>query len=202
MNRTLFARQLAVGLVTASGLVACNGERPRQSSQRAQPVAAPKPKTVPAVHMPGAIARAESQGAEAPRASPQLKNEGKLGERLEGDVYYFRLKSLRLCDGTGKLAGVEVEIEAKSRLSVSPRDVVIGKGGIAFHASMNSERRLPGCTPLLDISTLQRGEVAAGFVLFDLPHRPGNDLGLIYQPTRWGGAGFVRSSLEGWSTPP
>ena len=142
--------------------------------------------------------------AEAIQASAQVKHSGSgtPGERLEGDVYYFQLRSLKTCDSEGKVAGVEVEIEAKSKLSVTPRDVVIGKGGIQFSSSLDFERKLPGCTPLLKISTLQKGQVARGFVLYDLPARPGDDLRLVYQPTRFGGAGYVTAPLKDWSPAP
>ncbi len=150
--------------------------------------------------MPGAIPQ-EPAHAEAVTAAARVKTSGKLGEQLEGDVYYFTLRSMRTCDASGKVAGVEVEIEAKAKLAVSPRDVVIGKGGIAFNASMDLERRLPGCLPLLEISALRQGQKTRGFVLFDLPYRPPADLRLIYQPTRWGGAGYVTARLEDWKGP-
>jgi hypothetical protein len=189
---------LKVALLAALGLAACDSQgRASPAPARASAKATP-PETIRAVHMPGALAHAESIASAATTPLPIFKNEGKLGERLETDLYYFRARVPRFCDATGKLIGVEVEIEAKSRISVSPRDVVIGKGGIAFNASMNLERKTAGCGPLLPIRVLQKGEVVAGFVIFDLPFRPGNDLGLIYQPTRWGGAGFVRTTLGDW----
>ena len=85
---------------------------------------------------------------------------------------------------------------------MNPKDVVIGKGGIRFTASLDFKRNLPGCTPQLEISSLKRGEKARGYVLYDLPWRPTNDLHLIYQPTRWGGSGFVTAPLKDWAPPP
>jgi hypothetical protein len=114
----------------------------------------------------------------------------------------FRLRRLKICDDTGKVAGVEIEIEGKTKLAVSPRDVVLGHGGITFNANLDILRKLPGCTPILDRTVLRTGEVARGFVSFDLPTRPGNDLTLIYQPARWGGAGYVSVPLRGWSSAP
>jgi len=138
---------------------------------------------------------------EAVAASASVKHSGKLGERLEGDIYYFELRSVRACDEAGKIVGVEVEIEAKEKLNVSARDVTIGRGGVAFNASLDLARKLPGCTPLLGFSALQRGQVARGFVTFDLP-TPRRDLGLIYQPTRWGGAGYVSVPQLEWVAAP
>jgi hypothetical protein len=154
--------------------------------------------------MPGAIPQAELQGDQpvAARETAAVKYSGDVGERLEGDVYFFKVHSLKTCDAAGKLAGVEVEVEAKGRLAVNPRDVIIGKGGISFTASLDLKRELPGCTPLLQISVLKRGQAARGYVLYDLPWRPTNDLRLIYQPTRWGGAGYVTAPLKDWSPSP
>jgi hypothetical protein len=161
-------------------------------------------KPVPPVNMPGAIPQAELHGDQpvAARETATVKYSGNVGERLEGDVYFFQVHSLKTCDAAGKVAGVEVEIEATSKLSVNPRDVVIGKGGIRFTASLDVKRELPGCTPLLPISVLQKGQKARGYVLYDLPSRPTDDLRLVYQPTRWGGAGFVTAPLKDWALPP
>jgi hypothetical protein len=152
--------------------------------------------------MPDAVPQENAPVADAVTAPASFKTTGNVGELLENNLYFFKLRNARTCDASGKVAGVEVEIEAKTKLAVSPRDVVIGKGGIAFTAGLNFERKLPGCTPLLNLSVLKKGQVARGFVLFDLPRRPGNDLTLIYQPTRWGGAGYVRVPLPTWSGPP
>lgn len=162
------------------------------------------PKPPPPVNMPGAIPQAELQGDQpvAARETATVRYSGNVGERLEGDVYFFQVHSLETCDKAGKVAGVEVEIEAKSKLSVSPRDVVIGRGGIRFTASLDFKRELPGCTPLLEISILLKGQKARGYVLYDLPSRPTNDLRLIYQPTRFGGAGFVTAPLKDWALSP
>jgi hypothetical protein len=142
--------------------------------------------------MPGAVPQEVAPStAQATPASVSVKQSGTVGERLEADLYYFKLYGVRACDEAGKVLGVEVEVEAKARLSLSPRDVTIGRGGIGFNASMDPERKLPGCTPLLRASALRGGQVARGFVLFDLPSAPRHELSLIYQPTRWGGAGFV-----------
>jgi hypothetical protein len=161
-------------------------------------------KPPPPVNMPGAIPQAELHGDQPTpaRETAAVKYSGDVGERLEGDVYFFQVHSLKTCDAAGKVAGIEVEIEAKSKLSVSPKDVVIGKGGIRFTASLDFKRNLPGCTPQLEISALKRGEKVRGYVLYDLPWRPTDDLRLIYQPTRWGGAGYVTAPLKNWALPP
>jgi hypothetical protein len=118
-------------------------------------------------------ALAHEQHVEAVIRAASVKSHRKLGERLESDVHYF-----------------------------TARDVVRGRGGITFDAGLDFVRKLPGCTPILDRTVLRAGGVARDFVLFDLPTRPGNDLTLIYQPTRWGGAGYVRVPLRCWSSAP
>jgi hypothetical protein len=161
-------------------------------------------KPPPPVSMPGAIPQAELQGEQPTpvRETAAVKYSGEVGERLEGDVYFFQVHSLKTCDAEGKVAAVEVEIEAKSKLTVSPKDVVIGKGGIRFTASLDFKRNLPGCTPQLEISALKRGQTVRGYVLYDLPWRPTSDLHLVYQPTRWGGSGFVTAPLKSWPSTP
>jgi hypothetical protein len=131
---------------------------------------------------------------------------GKLGEGLEGDVSYFKLVSLKPCgDATTRadpeakkdpkaraVFAAEVEIVAKTRLNVSPRDLSLGTGGYTFMASVDPKREIKGCTPLLQITRLQPKESAKGFVLFDLPAwGPGsnvNELSLMYHPARFGGS--------------
>lgn len=181
-------------------LMACKREPPPAPVAKPRVAAKVLVKPAPPVSMPDALPPAEAEAhAEAVQASAVVKYRGKRGERLEGDVFHFTLLGSRLCEKDGKVAGVEVEIEAKARLSVSPRDVVIGKGGVTYNASLDVSRKLSGCAPLLPISSLRKGQTARGFVLFDLPSRPGEDLQLIYQPTRWGGAGYVTVPLEQWS---
>jgi hypothetical protein len=135
-----------------------------------------------------------------------------MGELVEGDVYEFKLLSLRDCgrdpqaeaararEADGPRArvplGAEVEITAKANLNLSPRDVSIGTRGIVFNGSVDQKRKLEGCEPRLPIGTLRSKETARGFVVFDVPLvGPGSDLAamtLSYQPTRFGGAGQVR----------
>lgn len=192
---------LACALTATS---ACDVHRPSDDFEPAVVPSRSRPGApqVAPVHMPGAIPQQNAVAATKASSALSVKTTGRLGERLEGDVYYFKLLGSRTCDALGKVAAVEVEIEAKTRLTVSPRDVAIGKGGITFTGGLNFDRKLPGCTPLLGISVLRKGQVASGFVLFDVPGRPGGDLALIYQPTRWGGAGYVSVPLETWSAPP
>ena len=94
-----------------------------------------------------------------------------------------------------RVVAAEVEVTAKGEFNVSPRDAVLGVGGITFPGSVDRKRKLPGCTPLLPIAALRAKEVAKGFVLFDIPvSGPGSNLAemnLVYHPTRFGGAGQV-----------
>lgn len=198
-------RYLALVLASTRLLLGCQSEAAPAPVPSAKPrvVGKASPKPAAPVLMPGAVPQAERDAhAHAVQASTTVKYSGAIGERLEGDIYYFKVLATRVCDVAGKVAGVEIELEAKEQLAVSPRDVVIGKGGIAFNASQDLQRKLPACSPLLRISTLKSGQVARGFVLFDLPSPPANDLQLIYQPTRWGGAGYVTTPLTSWSGAP
>jgi hypothetical protein len=134
-----------------------------------------------------------------------VKHTGNVGELLEGDVYFFRLVSIKPCGEqpdtatvsptARRVMGAEVEVTAKQEMNLSPRDVSIGVGGIVFSGSVDQKRKLEGCAPLLKIMPIKPKQVARGFVLFDIPVTgPGSDLaemGLIYQPTRFGGAGRV-----------
>jgi hypothetical protein len=150
-----------------------------------------------------------AQAAEE-RARP--KADGKTGEWLEGSVYSFKLHSFRECGeplddasqakAFGKEPGVvlvaEVEIKAKERLNISPKDVRLNRAGIGFDTNIDFKRRFKGCTPLLQISRLNAEETVKGLVLFDIPKSEWNPKGLTlyYQPTRWGGASAVRVDLE------
>jgi hypothetical protein len=131
-----------------------------------------------------------------------VKSVGKVGDAVEGDVYFFTVKSVRACgeaSGTERariVVGAEVEIRAKSRLTVSPRDVTLQSGGIVFYASVDPDRRVAGCGPLLKHAWLQKGDAAKGFVVFDVPAPEPPKLQLGYVPTRWGGAGGVRVELD------
>lgn len=201
MKKAFSVKLLATSLSTllVAGAVACKSPPSSPGSQQAgaQPLASSRARPIPTVYMPGAIPQ-DVAATEAVAATSTVKNRGKLGERLEGDVYYFRLLAAHACDAGGKVVGVEIELEAKTKLAVSPRDMTLGKGGMAFSASLELERKLPGCSPLLRMATLKKGETAKGFVLFDLPSPPPEGLGLVYQPTRWGGAGHVAVELSGW----
>jgi hypothetical protein len=90
---------------------------------------------------------------------------------------------------------------AKRRLNVTPRDLMLGKGGIMINASLDLKREIKGCTPLLKVSFLQPKESTKGFVLFDLPTwGPGsnlNELNLVYHPARFGGAAQLYVKLAG-----
>jgi hypothetical protein len=140
-----------------------------------------------------------------PAPSAPLKNVGKVGELLESDVFTFKLVSIAPCGpapdpktaapNARRVVAADVEITAKEGMSVSPRDVAIGVGGIVFNGSLDSKRKVEGCGALLAPGVLLPEKSAKGRVLFDIPVTgPGSDLGqmgLIYQPTRFGGAGAV-----------
>lgn len=181
-----------------------------------RPTAKPKPaSTTPAATQPASLAGMPGpltpepgfhHGKPAePKAPVNVKHTGKVGELLDGDVYSFKLLSIGPCGeqpdpktakpAARRVVAAEVEITAKEELNVSPRDVAVGVGGILFNGSVDQKRVLEGCAPLLKFSVLRPKQVAKGFVLFDIPVTgPGSDLsemGLIYQPTRFGGAGRV-----------
>lgn len=141
-----------------------------------------------------------------PASTEPLKTVGKLGEVLEGDVSHFKLLSIRTCADDAhpapaadnkdpkvrRIIAAEVEIVAKTRLNVAPRDLSLGSGGIMLNSSVDGKREIKGCTPLLQFSRIQPKETARGFVLFDVPtFGPGsnlNEFNLIYHPARFGGA--------------
>lgn len=188
-----------------------------EAAATARPVAKPKPATTPPAEtqpaslagMPGPLTpepgfhHGKSVDPKAPAVN--VKHTGKVGELLDGDVYSFKLLSIAPCGeqpdpktakpSARRVVAAEVEITAKDELNISPRDVVIGVGGIVFNGSVDQKRSLEGCSPLLKFSVLRPKQVAKGYVLFDVPVTgPGSDLaemGLIYQPTRFGGAGRV-----------
>ena len=161
--------------------------------------------------MPGPIRpETEVHHASPPPAKP-LKNMGSIGETLEGDVYAFKLISVKPCeDQPGTLppddpmarivVGAEVEITAKTKLNVSPRHLGMGKGGILFDGSVDQKRQLKGCTPLLNVALLKKDDVTKGFVLFDIPASgPGSnwkEMNLVYLPQRFGGSSQVLVKLE------
>ena len=217
-------RSLWVAALCATALLACRkepeeisrSERPKATAvsvvpaaaQAATPAAPPNPS---ALHgMPGALG-VESEEMAVTVPVPGVKSTGTVGDRLEGDVYLFKMLSSTPCGAAldakaeaepaapaGKsVVGVKVRIDAKSRLGISPRDVTLHRGGVTFYASVSPDRRLKGCTPLLKVSSLRKKESIEGFVLFDLPSPDLKGLELEYRPTRWGGAGQVRVALDG-----
>jgi hypothetical protein len=199
-------------------LLACRREAPEKAPPErpsARPSAAPAPDLASlrrtlgirgdAGLEPAALAPSSSA---APR---KLKVRGALGEWLESDLFFFRAVSMRACGdrpsaraaadagGAKKAAritlGAEVEIKAKLKMTVSPREVRLSSGAVVYESNLDLERRLEGCTPLLKVSWLKPDDVIKGFVLFDVPLPEPKDLRLGYQPTRWGGAGPVVVTL-------
>ena len=130
---------------------------------------------------------------------PKLKVLGKVGEQLEGDVYFFKTLSVKQCESTKTkpiVIGVEVEIKAKRQLNISPRDVRLGSGGIVFYASVDPQRQEQGCEPMIRHGSLAKDQVVRGYVVFDVPAPEPPKLQLTYAPTRWGGAGSVVTTLD------
>ena len=197
--------------LVALSLVACAREAPDEPPPKPAAAKPPIAKT-PAGPRPvdvmaklGPVVPEEHHHQAAPPTQP-LKTNGKMGEGLEGDVSYFKLLSVKPCGEVKNRAeaeakkdpkaravyAAEVEIVAKSRMNVSPRDLSLGTGGYRFMASVDPKRVIEGCTPLLPVTRLQPKESARGFVLFDLPAwGPGsnvNELELMYHPARFGGS--------------
>lgn len=220
MERTRNQNLLAAIVSSALVIIACAREPSKPEPTEAattRPLAKPKPtSTTPAPTQPASLAGMPGpltpepgfhQGGPADPKVPavNVKHTGKVGELLEGDIYTFKLVSIGPCGeqpdpktakpSARRVVAAEVEITAKQGLNVSPRDVAVGVGGIVFTGSVDQKRVLDGCAPLLKFSVLRPKQVAKGFVLLDLPvNGPGSDLaemGLIYQPTRFGGAGRV-----------
>jgi hypothetical protein len=212
-----------IATLGCGALVAFGCAREASNSDSTEPVATARPAakakprsttaaaTEPAslAGMPGPLTPEpgfQHGGAVEKKVPPKnFKHTGKLGELLEGDVYFFKLLSIEPCGeqpdpetvkpAARRVVAAEVEITAKTELNVSPRDVAIGVGGIVFNGSVDQKRVLEGCTPQLSFGTLRGRGVAKGFVLFDIPViGPGSnvdEMSLAYQPTRFGGAGRV-----------
>lgn len=191
-------------IACALALVACQRgteEKAPGPGQRRQP-AVPPPTAGPAALRQAlgipADARYETppEKSTAPASTRKLKTEGPVGDWLEGDVFWFRAASVRACGdvspGGAKVIGAEVEIRAKAKLTFSPRELRLGSGGVVFQGSLDLDRQIRGCLPLLGVAWLKKDEVMRGFVLFDVPEPLPKALELHYQPTRWGGAGQVR----------
>jgi hypothetical protein len=187
------------------------GPAPKTNSK---PKAAVQPAKGPTITPAEAMARLgpvkpEEEQHEPPPPMETLKTEGKLGEVLEGDVSHFKLLSMRPCvddkhpapsqeamarkdPKARKVIAAEIEVVAKTRLNVAPRDLSLASGGITITSSVDPNREIKGCTPLLKFSRIQAKDTVRGFVLFDLPTwGPGSNLNefkLIYHPARFGGA--------------
>jgi hypothetical protein len=221
--------RFALRLVSSSALaiLACARGPSSDSAPKpsAKPVAAkasagsPRPNLSPAeaVGMPGPVIPEEQHHHAPPPTTTTLKTVGSIGEELEGDLSYFKLVSIKPCvdpknptpaGGAGAkdpnartVVAAQVEITAKRNLNVNPRDLMLGKGGIMFNASIDPKRELKGCTPLLKLSLLKPKESASGFVLFDLPTwGPGSnlkELNLVYHPARFGGTAQLYVKLAG-----
>ena len=210
MSSSSFA--LRIASLVALSCIACSREPPKESASKPTPAAAQpakKPTITPAEAMAklGPVKPEHDHHTPPPPTEP-LKTEGKLGEVLEGDVSHFKLLSVRPCvddkhpapsaesatkdPKARKVVAVEVEIVAKTRLNVAPRDLSLAAGGITINSSVDPKREIKGCTPLLKFSRIQGKESVRGFVLFDLPTwGPGSNLNefkLIYHPARFGGA--------------
>jgi hypothetical protein len=204
-----------LALASCSRVAPDSAKKEARPESKAVPAPLPKPRAEasPAALNPAIGQVYPEHGHEHPVAPtpPNVKSVGRLGELLEGDVYFFRLVELHRCEGPGSITGsgptsrvavgAKVEITAKSALNIQPRDVLLTTGGITFYGGVDMKRELEGCTPLAKISTLRKDEVARGYVLFDIPVTgPGSELdklGLGYHPTRFGGSGPVFVPAEG-----
>jgi hypothetical protein len=203
----------SIGLC-ALGLSAACEKTPTEPSSNEPRLAAPAPSAPrPAVPIPGmppgfAIDGGEQRVGHATVGAelPKLKVLGKVGEQLEGDVYFFKTLSVKQCEGSPAaggnakikplVIGAEVEIKAKRQLNISPRDVRLGSGGVVFYASVDPQRQEKGCEPMIRHGSLGAEQVIRGYVVFDVPPPEPPKLQLTYAPTRWGGAGSVVTTLD------
>jgi hypothetical protein len=208
-------RLVPVVVIAALGLSACrreNSEKPSDRSGAALSSSAPtvaRPASGPsalreALGIPSNVDMEAQHSPLTPAAARKVKSSGGLSELLEGDVYFFTADSVKPCGEPANTAagehkpivvGAKVQIKAKSKLTFSPREISLHGGGITYNASMDLDRELKGCTPLLKVSWLKKDEVIEGFVLFDVPPPEPKKLELYYLPTRWGGASAVRVAL-------
>jgi hypothetical protein len=208
----------------ALALVACarepsGGAAAKPNSSTTKPAPHPSLSPATAIGKLGPVRPEEEQVQHhhPPAPTTALKTVGKVGEELEGDVSYFKLVSIKPCEdpkhptptsdagahdpAARKVIAAQVEITAKVKVNVNPRDIVLGHDGIIFPASVDPTRELKGCTPLLKYSFLHPKESASGYVLFELPTwGPGsnvNELNLVYHPARFGGAAQLYVKLAG-----
>jgi hypothetical protein len=209
----------ALRLISFAALACVGCAREPESSRGTAPKASAKPAVVEPAKKP-TIAPAEAMAKlgpvlpehehhEPPPPTEPLKTEGKLGEVLEGDISHFKLLSMRPCvddahpapspDAVARkdpkarrVVAAEIEVVAKTRLNVAPRDLSLAAGGISINSNVDPKREIKGCTPLLKFQRIQAKETARGFVLFELPTwGPGSNLNefkLVYHPARFGGA--------------
>ncbi len=197
--------------LVALSCVACAREPSNESkpTATARPVVQPakKPTITPAEAMAklGPVLPEHEHHTPPPPTEP-MKTQGTVGDVLEGDVSHFKVLSLRTCVDDAhplppadnrdpkkrRIVAAEVEVVAKTRLNVAPRDLSLMAGGIEITSSVDPNREIKGCTPLLKFSRVQAKDTVRGFVLFDLPTwGPGsnlNEFNLIYHPARFGGA--------------
>jgi hypothetical protein len=205
---------IPLACVGALALLGCR----REASDEPAPGPGPRPSAA-ARSAPDVRALREAMGVpsgvvselDAPKVTPVaskvLKTRGAPGEWLESDLYFFKVDSVRPCgssaagDKLGRtLIGAEIQIKAKLNLTFSPREVRLSSGGIVFNTRVDFDRELEACAPLLKVAWLKKDDVITGFVLFEMPPPEPKNLIVSYQPTRWGGAGFVSVTLPGCVT--
>jgi hypothetical protein len=131
------------------------------------------------------------------------------GTWITSDIYDFKLDGAKYCAkpkeksdaGAAVWVGAKVQVLAKTdELFVDRRHASLRDKGIYFQASLDPDP-LEGCVPAFKPSHLKKGQVASGYIAFELP-TAWKDLVLEFQPTRWGGAGRVRASVPDLGTPP
>jgi hypothetical protein len=163
---------------------------------------------------PDAKALAELEAKTKPAPPPVEES----GTWVDSDKYELKLVRTEQCKESGKaggeagpkdaktrgteptttpegmlLLGVRIQVKAKlNEFFVAPKHATLYDGDLRFEAKMGEE--FAKCTPSLKPVMLKRGDVATGFVVFELPAKH-KKLVLNYGPVRWGGARSLRVAV-------
>jgi hypothetical protein len=168
------------------------------------------PKESPAATAVPRVKSAARAIASAPSAIPSISPaalretaaSGQMGEWIDAKLYRFRVGRVARCEDersekdTVVRLGVAVEVSARAdNVLAAPRDVTLSRSGVIVN-SLIATSAPKACQPLMQPTTLQEGQSASGFVLFDAPDLEFARAAVIgYRPARWGGAPLAEVKL-------
>ena len=190
-NEARAHRIVSLVVATACGAaMAC-----RTQEQRPQPAPVEAGRAAAAGAALGADAAAlprVEETTEPPDAGQAVSAEG----WVETQSYKVKLDEIVRCAEGGDAGarpriGVSVRVTSRHELFVASRDFALKRGGILVDPERFDVKVTAKCSPLLPQKEIQPGQVARGFVVFDLPpsfQAGRGEIALVYHPTRWGGA--------------